>query len=53
MPQERQQPKKLQYHWEIDAYKLSVQAAMEIYELSKSFPDEEKYFLFFWCTPEK
>ena len=36
-------PKKIQYHWEIDAYKLSVEAAMEIYELSKSFPDEEKY----------
>ena len=43
MPQQRQ--KKLQYHWEIDAYKLSVEAAMEIYELSKSFPDEEKYSL--------
>ena len=38
-------PKKIQYHWEIDAYKLSVEAAMEIYELSKSFPEEEKYSL--------
>jgi four helix bundle protein len=35
-------PKKIQYHWEIDAYKLSVEAAMEIYELSKSFPKEER-----------
>lgn len=45
MPQQRGQPKKIQYHWEIDAYKLSVSAAQEIYELSKSFPDEEKYSL--------
>ena len=40
-----QEKKKIQYHWEIDAYKLSVEAAMEIYELSKSFPEEEKYSL--------
>jgi len=40
-------PKKIQYHWEIDAYKLSVEAAMEIYELSKSFPKEERYHLTF------
>ena len=39
------QEKKIQYHWEIDAYKLSVEAAMEIYELSKLFPEEEKYSL--------
>jgi len=45
MPQQRAQPKKIQYHWEIDAYKLSVSAAMEIYELSKSFPKEETYSL--------
>lgn len=44
MPQE-QEKKKIQYHWEIDAYTLSVSAAMEIYELSKSFPEEEKYSL--------
>ena len=40
-----QEKKKIQYHWEIDAYKLSVEAAMEIYELSKLFPEEEKYSL--------
>jgi four helix bundle protein len=40
-----QEKKKIQYHWEIDAYKLSVEAAMEIYELSKSFLEEEKYSL--------
>jgi four helix bundle protein len=45
MQQQRQQTKKIQYHGEIDTYKLSVQAAMEIYELSKSFPEEEKYSL--------
>jgi len=45
MQQQRQKTKKIQYHWEIDAYKLSVEAAMEIYELSKSFPEEEKYSL--------
>ena len=45
MQQQRQQTKKIQYHWEIDTYKLSIQAAMEIYELSKSFPEEEKYSL--------
>jgi len=45
MQQQRQQTKKIQYHWEVDTYKLSVQAAMEIYELSKSFPEEEKYSL--------
>ena len=39
------QKKKIQYHWELDAYKLSVEAAMEIYELSLSFPNEEKYSL--------
>jgi four helix bundle protein len=40
-----QEKEKIQYHWEIDAYKLSVEAAMEIYELSKLFPEEEKYSL--------
>ena len=37
--------KKIQYHWQLDVYKLSVEAAMEIYELSKSFPEEERYSL--------
>jgi len=36
---------KIQYHWQLDVYKLSVEAAMEIYELSKSFPKEEMYSL--------
>jgi four helix bundle protein len=36
---------KIQYHWQLDVYKLSVQAAMKIYELSKSFPKDEIYSL--------
>ena len=39
------QPKKIQYHWDLDVYQLSVSAAMEIYDLSKSFPKEETYSL--------
>jgi len=36
---------KIQYHWQLDVYKLSVSAAMEIFEFSKVFPKEEKYSL--------
>ena len=36
---------KIQYHWQLEVYKLSVNAAMEIFQLSKSFPKEEKYSL--------
>ena len=36
---------KIQYHWQLDVYQLSVKAAMEIYELSKAFPKEEVYSL--------
>ena len=43
MSEERQKPKKIQYHWQLDVYKLSVEAAMEIYQFSKSFPKEERY----------
>lgn len=45
MSQEKQKPKKIQSHWQLDVYKLSVSAAMEIYDLSKSFPEEERYSL--------
>ena len=38
-------PQKIQYHWQLDVYELSVQAAMEIYQLSKAFPKEEIYSL--------
>ncbi len=36
---------KIQYHWELDVYKLSVEAAMRIFEASKNFPKEETYSL--------
>ena len=32
-------------HYELDMYKLSFDAAMKIFELSKSFPMEERYSL--------
>jgi len=38
-------PAKIRYHWELDVYKLSVEAAMELFELSKKFPREEMYSL--------
>ncbi|MBI4657319.1 MAG: four helix bundle protein [Verrucomicrobia bacterium] len=37
--------KQIRYHWELDVYKLSVEAAMEVFELSKSFPKVEAYSL--------
>ena len=36
---------KIQYHWQLDVYELSIKAAMEVYELSKAFPKEEIYSL--------
>lgn len=35
----------IRYHWELDVYKLSVDAGMEIFELTKEFPREEMYSL--------
>ena len=37
--------KKLQYHWDLDVYQMSVEAAMRIFEMSKTFPKEETYSL--------
>ena len=37
--------KKVQYHWELEVYQMSVEAAMQIFEISKSFPREENYSL--------
>jgi four helix bundle protein len=37
--------KVIQYHWELDVYQLSVEAAMRIFELTKSFPKQETYSL--------
>ncbi|HEU5123801.1 MAG TPA: four helix bundle protein [Verrucomicrobiae bacterium] len=36
---------KISHHWQLDVYKLSVDAAMRLFELSKSFPKEELYSL--------
>jgi len=35
----------IKYHWQLDVYKLSVDAAMRIFELTKKFPREEMYSL--------
>ena len=45
MSKEKQETKRIQNERQLDVYKLSVEAAMEIYELSKSFPEEERYSL--------
>lgn len=36
---------KIRSHRELDTYKLSFKKSMEIFHLSKSFPNEEKYSL--------
>lgn len=35
----------VKYHWQLDVYRLSVEAAMDIFKLTKSFPREETYSL--------
>ena len=37
--------KAIRYHWELDVYKLSVEAGMRIFELTKKFPKDEKFSL--------
>ena len=36
---------RIQFHWQLNVYQLSVEAAMEIYQLSTTFPKEEIYSL--------
>ncbi len=36
---------KIRSHKELDTYKLAFNAAMEIFQLTKKFPVEEKYSL--------
>lgn len=36
---------KITHHWQLDVYKLSVEIAMRLFELSKKFPREEMYSL--------
>ena len=42
---ERRKKLKIKTHEDLDVYQLAFDAAMEIYELSKRFPVEEKYSL--------
>jgi len=37
--------RKVQYHWDLEVYQISVNAAMRIFEISKTFPKEETYSL--------
>ncbi len=37
--------KLIKHHWELDVYKLSVEAAMDIFRASKTWPKEEMYAL--------
>jgi four helix bundle protein len=36
---------RITHHWQLDVYKLSVEAAMQLFELSKMFPREKMYSL--------
>lgn len=36
---------KITHHWQLEVYKLSVEVAMRLFELSKKFPREEMYSL--------
>jgi hypothetical protein len=36
---------KIENHGQLDVYKMAFDAAVEIFECSKSFPAEEKYSL--------
>ena len=38
-------PEDIRFHWDLEVYQMSVQTAMEIFELTKSFPKEETYSL--------
>ena len=37
--------KAIRHHWQLEVYKLSAEAAMQIFELTKAFPREEMYSL--------
>ena len=37
--------KRIQYHWDLDVYRMSVDVAMQIFEISRKFPREEIYSL--------
>lgn len=37
--------RRIQYHWDLDVYRMSVESAMEIFKRSRAFPREEMYSL--------
>jgi four helix bundle protein len=37
--------KLIKHHWELDVYRMSVETAMRIFEMSARFPKEERYSL--------
>jgi four helix bundle protein len=37
--------KPIRHHWELEVHQLAVEVAMEIFELSKNWPSEEKFSL--------
>jgi four helix bundle protein len=36
---------KITHHWQLDVYRLSVEAVMRLFDLTKRFPKEEMYSL--------
>jgi four helix bundle protein len=36
---------RIQFHWQLEVYQLSVEAGMAVFEATKSFPAEEKFSL--------
>ena len=36
---------RIQFHWQLEVYQLSVETGMAVFEKSKSFPAEEKFSL--------
>ena len=36
---------RIRFHWQLEVYQLSIQAAMRIFEETKSFPKEETFSL--------
>ncbi len=42
--EERKKAKRINSVRDLEVYKLAFESAMEIFEISKSFPKEEQYF---------
>lgn len=38
-------PGKITHHWQLEVYQLSVEAGMQLFELSRKFPREEMFSL--------